>query len=1576
MGEGVINTSLDAFSCPNNSYFAMATNDTIPIFGIINSYFPVISINHCSNSVTVSNCSGLTTGNKVLIIQMKGAAIDTLNDTTSGSIINYNNAGNYEIEVIDSMIGCELIFKDSLINSYTSSGNVQLVKIPHYENVNVIDTLKCLKWNGTIGGVLIFEATGTVILNADISVMDKGFGGGVLFTCNAIYTGLGPNYVMPSVLGDRVKGDGISTLPANLLGGRGTIANGGGAGGAQPSVSGNTDAWYNGGGGGGNFGAGGNGGLSSTFNNTQYPGGLGGRSLNYSNTINKIFMGGGGGSGHRRYSTGGPTNGTNGAGIVIIKANTITGNNKNIFANGIDNLSILSNVGRGGGGAGGTVLLDVQNYTGPLNISAKGGKGGDNQGGNKVGPGGGGGGGVIWLGNASIPGNITYNVSGGQNGQWISGSLPWDATPGSNGAVLTNLVMPQGQKEFTFPNYVCSASSNSPVCQGGTINLTPCISGPNTSYLWTGPNGFVSTQQSPVIINANPIHSGPYYLQILINGCPSPLFSDYVIVNPRPIVNAGTDQTIPFGTSTNLSATASGGSGPFSYSWVPASLVSSPNQQTTSTLNINSITQFIVNVQNVSTSCANADTLMVFISGGPLSVFAEAQPNTICEGTNVTLNALVSGGTGSYTFTWSSVPAGFSAGIQSPVVAPSVSTTYIVSVFDGFNTETSSIGVTINPLPVLFNFFGTGSYCAGSNGLSVTLSSSQVGENYQLMKNGIAQGSSVSGTGNALVWNSLTAGTYTVVATNLTAPYCSANMTGVVVIVENPGPAVIQKTNISVCPGSQISIGGFVSNPTGATFTWTNSNTGIGLAASGSGNIASWNAPSNNPCTYIADTITVTPTLNGCTGTPMSFFVTIYPKPTVNQKSNIGVCPGTQINLGSFTSCPSGATFTWTNSNINIGIATSGTGNISSWFAPANNTGSNITGTITVTPTRNGCVGVPMTFTVTIYPKPSINQIANIAVCPGSQINIPCFVSTPTGATFTWTNSNTSIGLAASGSGCISSLTAPTNSTGANIVSTITVTSTLNGCMGTPMSFTVTILPLPAVFNLTGSGSYCAGTNGLNIMLSGSQTGVSYQLMKNSINAGAALNGTDNTLTWTNQTAGIYTITATYTTAPYCSAIMTGNVVITENPLPVVYAGSDQTTICWGSTTLSATASGGSGSYAYHWEPAAFVVNPDSQATSTVLLGGTVTYVVYVTDNATSCIQSDTAKIIAMCSFFVDALAQPDNFCIGDTVFLSASIGFIGSGSYNYTWSSVPGGFNANVRDTFDIPNVNTTYTVWVDDLINYTWASDDASTILSQSPGIYSLSGGGSYCSGDSGLTVTLSGSQTGVYYQLNKNDTTAVSVVSGTGNSLSWNNLTTGSYTVSCSSSIYCNADMTGSVDIVETPAPVVHLGADTTLCQSQNITLIGPSGSGYSYIWVKLPDDTLSYNQSLYLDSLINGMDTSSYELIVSDVNTCSGADTINITFDICITTEEINDFSISVFPNPAKDNLTIAYSKLKPDIYTLDITNMLSQKVYSKNINIKDSSGSLGIDTSRWGKGIYYLTIRNNKMLLYGLKLIMQ
>ena len=392
-------------------------------------------------------------------------------------------------------------------------------------------------------------------------------------------------------------------------------------------------------------------------------------------------------------------------------------------------------------------------------------------------------------------------------------------------------------------------------------------------------------------------------------------------------------------------------------------------------------------------------------------------------------------------------------------------------------------------------------------------------------------------------------------------------------ITVNPLPIITQKSNITVCPGDIINIGNFVSTPNGATFTWTNSNTNIGLLSSGLGNISTWTAPDNTTGSNITGSITVIPTLNNCQGTSMIFTITIKPKPITNSISALNFCPGDIIPTQNFSSNPTGATFTWTNSNSSIGIGTNGSANISSWTAPNNNGSTNITGNITVTPTLNSCVGNPMNYSINIYPKPIINTINNISVCPGNTIAIGSFSSTPLGASFIWTNSNTNIGLTANGNENISSWIAPDNNSGTDITATVSVTPTLNGCSGTPQTFTITLKSKPTL-NTINNQTICSGQTTTAINMNSNISGSTYNWIPN-INGSVSPNpgsGNANTIPATifnnnNSTASIIT----YSVTPIANSC-SGNLktfTVTINPAPTVTNPNPIQSICSGGTAFA-----------------------------------------------------------------------------------------------------------------------------------------------------------------------------------------------------------------------------------------------------------------------------------------------------------------------------------------------------------------------------------------------------------------------
>jgi hypothetical protein len=409
------------------------------ISGVVNSYYRVIEVVPAKTCVRLNTTAGLSYGDRAMLIQMKGATINTNNTSVFGDTLSLNNAGNYEMQTICNIIGDSVFFVYTILNQYTVADKVQLVRVPQYANAMVVDTLKAAPWNNTTGtgGVLAIYVQQDLVLNAPISADTNGYRGGAYRvssgTCIGAATSFYYNANNLSPQSGSFKGEGAAEVAATQSGGKGAPANGGGGG----------NNHNNGGGGGANLTAGGDGGgNSSTTGCTGSNAGRPGKALT-SHGGKKIFMGGGGGAGHVNNNLAVSNGGGHGGGIIFIHANNLTGNGRKISANG-QNGGPAASDGASGAGAAGTIIMDVNNYTGSTTVEANGGAGGAEADGLNIGrcygAGGGGGGGVVYFSGTTpaIPVTVTGGAAGVESDRDASCAAIVPTSAGATGQLIQN----------------------------------------------------------------------------------------------------------------------------------------------------------------------------------------------------------------------------------------------------------------------------------------------------------------------------------------------------------------------------------------------------------------------------------------------------------------------------------------------------------------------------------------------------------------------------------------------------------------------------------------------------------------------------------------------------------------------------------------------------------------------------------------------------------------------------------------------------------------------------------------------------------------------------------------------------------------------------------------------------------------------------------------------------------------------------------------------------------------------------------------------------------------------------------
>jgi gliding motility-associated-like protein len=396
-------------------------------------------------------------------------------------------------------------------------------------------------------------------------------------------------------------------------------------------------------------------------------------------------------------------------------------------------------------------------------------------------------------------------------------------------------------------------------------------------------------------------------------------------------------------------------------------------------------------------------------------------------------------------------------------------------------------------------------------------------------------------------------------------------------------------SNVTVCNSGTVAASTFTSSTAGVTYSWTNSNPSIGLAASGTSNTPVFTAV-NTGTAPIVSVISVTPAVGTCTGTPNSYTVIVNPNPVVSVNS-----PTTCSGVSAILSASGATSYSW-----NTGATTS---TIS--VTPISNT------IYTVVGTTNGCT-TTVTSSVSVSSALSIS-INNATICAGTST-----ILTATGATnYTWTTgattssinvspvSLTTYSVVGETAGCTGTTSASVyvNSTPTLSVNNPTLcqgenaTLTANGANSYTWSTgstaqTITVSPTgTTTYTVSGEVSSCIANTVVTVSVNALPT-ISVNNATICSGSSAILTASGGaSYTWTpglsatNTIAVSPTITTTYSvvgTDGNCFNTSTGVVTVTSCTTACTFTLANDVSMC---LPLSYTINGPVGYNSYSWTP-------------------------------------------------------------------------------------------------------------------------------------------------------------------------------------------------------------------------------------------------------------------------------------------------------------------------------------------------------------------------------------------------------
>lgn len=599
--------------------------------------------------------------------------------------------------------------------------------------------------------------------------------------------------------------------------------------------------------------------------------------------------------------------------------------------------------------------------------------------------------------------------------------------PGFSCAVTTTATI------TVYPYPTATPSNNSPVCVGSTVNLfAAAVAG--ATYGWTGPNGFTSSLQNPVINNATLANAGSYHLSVTTNGCTNLNASNtIVVVNPIPAAPViSSNSPICTGSTLNLTAVTVVGS---IYSWTGPNGWTSNLQNPTINVTVaaSAGTYTCTSTVNGCTSVAASITVVLF----PSPIAPQPTNNApFCPGNTLNLSAATVAGA---TYSWTG-PAGFTSSLQNPTIPNTVAANagnYSLAInVNGCNSLPLTSNVVIYLIPVATPT-NNGPICLGSDIdlFAVTVAS------------GTYSWTSPSGFSstlqNPVITNSTNAdaGVYHL---TVTANGCASTNAGNTTVVIHPIPtSPVISNNTPICVGETLNF--TAATIANATYQWSGPN--------------GFTSTLQNPSIVTtvganAGVYSCVITKLGCPSLPSTTIVILNSIPvTPTPTSNSPFCPGVTLTLNAAS--VAGATYSWTGPN---------SFNSSLQNPTITNTSSINAGVYSLTINVNGCNSLPLTTNVNIFPIPNSIASSNSPACDGQVVHL--YATTVAGGSYSW------VGPA----GYTSNVQNPT----INIVSPansgiFTVTASANGCVGNSSGTNVIVNPIPVAPVISNNAPMCSG---------------------------------------------------------------------------------------------------------------------------------------------------------------------------------------------------------------------------------------------------------------------------------------------------------------------------------------------------------------------------------------------------------------------------------------------------------------------------------------------------------------------